>query len=109
MNNEEKKDAIEVLQASIDGKELQRLLLGRAGGWECSVPSFDFSRYKYRVKPKPRECWMFINDGNPVLCGGVIAVFESKEDAMKFKDSMFNYTDNPVNAAHLIKFREVME
>ena len=53
MNKEETKAAIAVMQGYVDGKEIQCTdVLGKTGYWSNPVfPQWDFSLYKYRIKP----------------------------------------------------------
>ena len=72
MNIEETKKAIEVMQAFVDGKDIQYRPID-ASDWRvyrhtnppariCHV-TWSWSDYDYRVKPEPLECWVTVLDG----------------------------------------------
>jgi hypothetical protein len=73
-----KEEMIAVLQASIDGEEMQARS-HRRGKDAAFVnihdkPSWDFPALEYRAKPKPRQCWVaFSSDGK------LLAATESEE------------------------------
>ncbi len=65
MNREDIKKAIAVMQAYVDGEEIEYAKRGIPGvGTACSwdshdyTPNFDWHNYDYRIKPKPREVWV---------------------------------------------------
>jgi hypothetical protein len=60
MNTKEK---IEVMQAFIDGKEIQEQSGGNSEWRNCHEPSWDWFSREYRIKPQPREWTMAIKDG----------------------------------------------
>lgn len=59
MNKEQAQKAIEILQAFIDGKEIQFSPEGSGKWWNANDPMFSFHDTKYRIKPGPREFWAF--------------------------------------------------
>lgn len=69
-------EMIAVIQAHKEGKQIQ----SRRGDWWIDIfePSWDFSKYDYRIKPeppKPREWWIVFcpkdHDGPKVFDGGL--------------------------------------
>jgi hypothetical protein len=51
MNKEQTKEAIKVMQAFVDGKEVQRMY---AGVWSlASTPRWGWDHTEYRIKPTP--------------------------------------------------------
>lgn len=75
------KDMIAVLQAAEAGKPIQQQLIpGMAGPpwpeWAAWRNEWDFLRYRYRVKPEPREWWASI-DG----CGHPETLYTSYDTA----------------------------
>ena len=56
MNKDDAREAIKVMQAYADGEDIQFKTCVETI-WESytTALSFDFSRYDYRIKPKPRE------------------------------------------------------
>lgn len=51
MNIEETKKAIEVMQAFVDGKEIEYRGNGDCDWTKLSIPAWDWSKYIYRIKP----------------------------------------------------------
>ena len=51
---------IEVMQAYVDGKEIEVSYMGdETHKWKSiPVPSWDWQGYEYRVKPEPKEYWL---------------------------------------------------
>jgi len=62
MTLEATKHAIEVMQAYVDGKEVECLARRVSGDeWEKVVsPAWNWIRYDYRIKPEPREYYLNI-------------------------------------------------
>lgn len=64
MNREEARKAAEVMIAYADGEEIE--FSGNDKDWELCIltydvyPNFDWHMFKYRIKPKPLECWALI-------------------------------------------------
>ena len=65
MNREETKQAIKVMQAYVDGAEIEysaRTIPGVGHGvvWGSHDhgPNFDWHHYEYRIKPVPCEGWV---------------------------------------------------
>lgn len=66
MNREETKQAISVLQAYVDGAEIEckdrRSQQGFENRWDqctpCEYLIWNFETHEYRIKPKPREFWI---------------------------------------------------
>ena len=59
------KEKIEVMQAALDGKKVERYV-GVSFGWvvltnPCEV-EYDWCNQKYRVKPEPLELWVNVVD-----------------------------------------------
>jgi len=59
MNIEETKKAIKVMQAYVDGVEIERCYRWEGHPWKSSSnPTWAFTAQQYRIKPKPREFWV---------------------------------------------------
>ena len=62
MNREDTKKAIEVMQAYVDGTEIENISAdsGRTNYWNTGYPrwQWDGDSTTYRIKPKPREWWL---------------------------------------------------
>jgi len=72
MNREETKKAIAVMQAYVDGKQIESAQEGCE--WRASFPIWDWGLNHYRVKPKPRTVW--------VACGAFTSnlTWQTKEE-----------------------------
>ena len=93
MNREETKKAIAVMQAYVDGKQIEAAQEGSE--WRASLPIWDWGPNEYRVKPEPIECWVTIFNGH--VCS---TCHDSEESASHITDKP-NWT--------VRKFREVIE
>ena len=66
MNREETKKAIEVMQAYVDGAEIENISAdtGRSNYWLTGYPSWqwDGDSTTYRIKPKLREFWAGLDE-----------------------------------------------
>lgn len=50
------KEYLEIMQAFIDGKEIEFKIDSYKGIWkDCITPRWDFTSYKYRIKPSEPE------------------------------------------------------
>ena len=95
MNREDTKKAIEVMQAYVDGEQIEAKQEG--SDWRPSFPIWDWGPNDYRVKPKPIECWVNVLDGE--TCS---SVYMSKESADESRPKLSDgWTTR--------KFREVIE
>ena len=62
MNREDTRRRIEVMQAFVDGKEIQARPY-EGGIWSSvNFPEWKWHRNDYRIKPEPREGWVRISD-----------------------------------------------
>ena len=52
------KEKIEVMQAALDGEEIQIQLNPKWGWISAYQPNFEWGEYDYRIKPKPLEYWL---------------------------------------------------
>ena len=64
-------DMIDVIQAHIDGKDIQYTSSATTVWTQASEPCWDFSIFKYRVKPEPREF---------IICDGEICTNDCRDD-----------------------------
>ena len=91
------KEKIEVMQAALDGEEIEYNHNGR--GWEkpnIERLVWDWQKNDYRIKPEPMEFWMVISDTYG---------FQTKEKAEEaLKLSFLSDKENRV-----AKMREVIE
>ena len=56
------KEKIEVMQAALDGKQVEFKFNGSEWG-RCLVnPNFGWTDYDYRIKPEPLELWVNVVD-----------------------------------------------
>ncbi len=58
MNIEQTKEALEVMQAFVDGKPCEWRSRGLTIWKEIGTPSWDFVKNEYRIKPVPKEIWV---------------------------------------------------
>ena len=69
MDYEQTKEAIKVMQAYVDGEEIEacaRDHMVSYDWYDCPTPNWDFSIWDYRIKPKePRKYWIVFKDGSP--------------------------------------------
>ena len=73
MNREETIAAIKVMQAFVDGAEIE-VSPRHSDEWVASGPDWSWKVCDYRIKPKPLELWVGMD------CGGV-SVFETLKQA----------------------------
>lgn len=93
------KEKIAVMQAALDGKEIDQSRKAYADGeWiRCYDPktlNFNWEKYDYRIKPKPLECWVNTYDGN------ISQGYDTENDARAVKINHVQRT---------VKMREVIE
>ena len=103
MNREETKKAIEVMQAYVDGEQIEAKQEGCE--WRASFPIWDWGPNEYRVKQEPLECWVTVyNDHLPST------VHTSKEGALKVATTVPGPAPPSVDKGWTVrKFREVIE
>lgn len=96
MNN---KEIIAVILAEDDGKIIQREFKVNSPpflNWETKTgDTWDFVKYKYRIKPEPFECWVIVQDKD---FGA--AMFKTKEDA-ELHIRSFNITNPDLKVIHM--------
>jgi len=63
MNREETKKAIEVMQAYVDGADIEHEW-DKCSWHSCGEPDWNFETCDYRIKPKPREWWIRVRKSN---------------------------------------------
>jgi hypothetical protein len=74
MDTKQTADAIKVMQAYVDGAEIQeRVVSGGPHRWKEAGPYWNWMTSEYRIKPQPREWWI---NRYP---GGGIGIYDSKE------------------------------
>ena len=79
MNIEETKKAIEVMQAFVDGKEIQYLSDGNWFSYSLpATPAWAWSETEYRVKPETITCWITVLNGHVAS-----TVHDSEEEARR--------------------------
>ncbi len=91
------KEKIEVMQAALDGEEIE-YMLGENDGWrsyDSGEPSWDWSCVDFRIKPKPLEFWVNVYDDGT----GEHVVFDNKKAA----------DDNEAESSHVVKTIKVRE
>ncbi len=62
MNRERAKELLPIIQAFVEGKDVQ---WNRNGHWRDCVDNVGFKltdRTDYRIKPEPREFWVLMNE-----------------------------------------------
>ena len=101
MNRERAKKLLPIIQAYVDGKDIQFAREGEK--WrdmskdDRLTTTFPADGYDYRIKPEPLECWVRVFDGH---AGPVFStVHETLKDAM-------NTDDEDIYA---VRFREVTD
>lgn len=93
MTIEQTKAAIAVMQAYVDGKEIEFRMLDSSEKWRVTAfPIWDWGNYEYRVKLTPIEGWM------NVYPGSVFKTFKEARDRAPLSDEV-----------KTIKVREVEE
>ena len=86
------KEKIEVMQAALDGKEIETKVYG---GWDDQPsPEFNWIDFDYRIKPEPIEFW--VNIYRDCRCGD----YKTKADALEKASP---------DVQNTIKVREVTE
>ena len=58
MNREDTKKAIEVMQAFVDGAEIESRQANGHSTWGGSQKTWSWNQFDYRIKPMPREWWL---------------------------------------------------
>ncbi len=89
MNREETKQAIEVMQASLDGAEIEGRMrpgfVDYKGGWRLKVLGrWDWHSYVYRVKPKPREWLAYVLQNGSLHT--IIDASEQEKEIVKVRE-----------------------
>jgi hypothetical protein len=98
MKNELTAHAIEVMQAHVNGRKIQRFSPA-ANTWEDAPdPRWDWLHHNYRITPVPAERWMVV-DGD----GRDFSWYASLEDAKVFVGRYCSV------GGRIIHFREVCE
>lgn len=67
MNREQAKELLPIIEAYANGEVIQ--YKAASGKWRTlgdDYYKFDSSPKKYRIKPKPRECWVTIYNGDTI-------------------------------------------
>ena len=63
MNRDRARELLPIIQAIADGKTVQERCVGDNPrdwhDWDCSIPMFDNPKYEYRIKPEPREWFLY--------------------------------------------------
>lgn len=86
MDRETTANLIKIMQAYMDGKEIQ---FYTGSEWEDILfPAWNFEEVEYRIKPKPAEVWSIYNR-NGIRWG----TYDSKEAA----EVVLNYRNDPYN------------
>lgn len=77
-------EAIKVMQAFAEGKEIERVFLCSPGGpWPTdSAPYWNWSANQYRIKAQPVEYWSTLYEDN-TLAGFCYRLRSSAEEAAK--------------------------
>ena len=82
MNREEAKELLPLIQAYVDGKEIEfKPKTAPESAWRVSPPDWSASAACYRVKPEKQEAW--VNIYGPMTYGGI---FGSKKEAISGAD-----------------------
>jgi len=107
MNREETKQAIEVMQAWLDGKEIE--FYSPDHGWQrCfDITGWKFDKYEYRVKPAPRKPREWLLDESP---SGWLSMPWDRSGQEIAKGIYFGEGVMQLEPGHkIIKVREVIE
>ena len=66
MDREDAKQAIDLLQAYLDGKEIEESAHPHKGCWKpCVTMLVGAIAFEYRIKPEPKEWWVYDDNINP--------------------------------------------
>lgn len=102
MNIDETKKAIEVMQAYVDGAEIETQPQNKdVEDWVTLTtvkPSWNWKTEDYRIKPKPREFWLYPHFRN----GDSFRLGFKQDDIFTF------HNVKPTNPGECIKVREVL-
>jgi len=93
------KEMIAVMQSAEDGAEIEQYDYRSEVWYACYCPNWNWSDNDYRVKPKPRECWINFFGSAPSSVS-----WESEEEA---RNSAYPADGSP--PATQVHFREVIE
>ena len=102
MNREQAKKLLPIIEALANGEAIQ--IKESSGKWATRTWdhfNFDSNAENYRVKPKPRECWV-------TVCGGdtISSAFRHKEEAESvLNGAVISDRDN----WEIVKFIEVTD
>ena len=98
MNREQDKKLLPIIEAFANGEEIQ--FKDSAGNWENSNNPMFYDLREYRIKPKPRECWVNICRFNTFS-----TCHETKDSAEK----VLNDANLDLRTWETVKFREVTD
>ena len=104
MTKERAKELIPVIQAYAEGKTMQVRIAGDGDPWqdytgEC--PNFENGNWEWRIKPEPREFWLFLSGINATVLNG--SIYDNETDArMRLANTSFP-------APGIIHVREVLD
>jgi len=91
---------IKIMQAALDGKEIECIILNEKDAWEVirniDDITWDWLNEDYRIKPEPMEFWV-----NVYPNGNILSAHETKEVSEE--------NAKIVNSVKSIKVREVIE
>ena len=92
MDKEEVQRRIEVMQAWVDGEEIQVADVNTKSGWGWCDPTFDWEANDYRIKPEPFECWVNVYsdivDCHTTEEGAIKAVYSAIRTAVHMREVM---------------------
>lgn len=94
-------EKIEVMQAALDGKEIERYIGGDIGWYALSNSKevdYDWTNQDYRVKPEPLEFYVSLVEGTSAPC-----------IVNKSYDCLVDIQNGSGNHGRIIKMREVID
>lgn len=93
------KEKIDVMQAALDGKEIEFIPADTCCEWHVltrNAPSWNWSEYDYRIKYEPMEFYITLNMNGELKACDVAAI--AAEDSLR-----------SIGSGSIIKVREVIE
>jgi len=87
MNRKETRKAIEVMQAYVDGAEIEclskKINYESERDWYTEEPMWHWPSWEYRIKPKPREFWIWHSADGETLWREIYGPDDDDRDAIK--------------------------
>ena len=86
MNKKETAEAIKVMQAYVDGSEIELRVRHTDESWHHCDPVWHWQSYEYRVKSKARTFWVNTDNGTAILSDAGWEPTEKKISYIKVRE-----------------------